>query len=122
MMPEYVKSWMRLLTKRHTINFGFGTGLCTGPATGGSLHSTRWRRRPRCAGHTRSSLGGRLATELDRLDLIDEYRFLVHPRIAGHGATLFQGRLPSTRRLELLSDAPLTNGAVAMHYRRARSS
>src|SRR3546814_14788587 len=30
---------------------------------------------------------GKLATELDRLDLIDEYRFLVHPRIAGHGPT-----------------------------------
>ena len=26
-----------------------------------------------------------LATTLDRLDLIDEYRFLVHPVIAGHG-------------------------------------
>src|SRR4029079_14903355 len=30
---------------------------------------------------------GKLATELDRLDLIDEYMFLVHPRIAGHGPT-----------------------------------
>jgi dihydrofolate reductase len=61
---------------------------------------------------------GKLATELDRLDLIDEYRFLVHPRIAGHGPTLYQGGLPSTRRLELVSAAPLRNGAVAMHYRR----
>jgi dihydrofolate reductase len=26
---------------------------------------------------------GKLATELDRLDLIDEYKLLVHPRIAG---------------------------------------
>jgi hypothetical protein len=25
---------------------------------------------------------GKLATELDRLDLIDEYKLLVHPRIA----------------------------------------
>jgi dihydrofolate reductase len=62
---------------------------------------------------------GKLATELDRLDLIDEYKFLVHPRIAGHGPTLFQGGLPSTRRLELVSAKPLQNGAVAMHYRRA---
>jgi dihydrofolate reductase len=38
---------------------------------------------------------GRLATELDRLDLIDEYEFLVHPRIAGHGPTLYQSGLPS---------------------------
>jgi dihydrofolate reductase len=61
---------------------------------------------------------GKLATELDRLDLIDEYMFLVHPRIAGHGPTLYQSGLPSTRRLELTSSTPLRNGAVAMRYRR----
>jgi dihydrofolate reductase len=61
---------------------------------------------------------GKLATELDRLDLIDEYRFLVHPRIAGHGPTLFQGGRPATRRLELVSAKPMSNGVVAMHYRR----
>ena len=63
---------------------------------------------------------GKLAAALDRLDLIDEYRLLVHPRIAGHGPTLFEGGLPGTRRLELISAAPLRNGAVSMHYRRAR--
>jgi dihydrofolate reductase len=63
---------------------------------------------------------GKLATEMDRLDLIDEYKLLVHPRIAGHGPTLYQGGLPGTRRLELVSAMPLRNGAVAMHYRRAR--
>jgi len=63
---------------------------------------------------------GKLAVELDRLELIDEYRILVHPRIAGHGPTLYQGGLPRTRRLELISARPLRNGAVALHYRRAR--
>jgi dihydrofolate reductase len=63
---------------------------------------------------------GKLATELDRLDLIDEYKLLVHPRIAGHGPTLYQSGLPSTRRLELISAKPLSNGVVAMHYRRTR--
>ena len=63
---------------------------------------------------------GLLATALDRLELIDEYRLLVHPRIAGHGPTLYERGLPSARRLELVSAAPLRNGAVAMHYRRAR--
>lgn len=60
-----------------------------------------------------------LATELDRLDLIDAYVFLVHPRIAGHGPTLHQGGLLHTRRLELLSATPFRNGAVALRYRRA---
>jgi dihydrofolate reductase len=62
----------------------------------------------------------KLATALDRLDLIDEYLFLVQPRIAGHGPTLYEGGLPSTRQLELISASPLRNGAIAVHYRRAR--
>lgn len=61
---------------------------------------------------------GKLATALDRLDLIDEYYFLVHPRIVGHGPTLYEGGLPRTRRLELISATPLSCGSVAMHYRR----
>ena len=63
---------------------------------------------------------GKLAAALDRLDLIDEYKLLVHPRIAGHGPTLYASGLPGTRRLELISATPLSNGVVAMHYRRAR--
>ncbi len=63
---------------------------------------------------------GKLATELDRLDLIDEYKLLVHPMIAGHGPTLYESGLSSTRRLELISAKPLRSGVVAMHYRRAR--
>lgn len=59
-------------------------------------------------------------TESDRLDLIDEYKFLVHPRIAVHGPTLYQRGLTSTRRLELVSANPMRCGAVAMHYRRER--
>ena len=63
---------------------------------------------------------GKLATELDRLGLIDEYKLLVHPRIAGHGPTLYESGLLSTRRLELISAKPLRSGTVAMHYRRTR--
>ncbi|RIV34533.1 hypothetical protein D2L64_22565 [Micromonospora radicis] len=40
---------------------------------------------------------GKLATPLDRLDLIDEYRLFVQPSIAGHGPTLYQDRLPGGR-------------------------
>lgn len=62
---------------------------------------------------------GRLATELDRLDLIDEYRFLVHPRIVGHGPTMYASGLPGTRRLDLISAETLSDGVIAVHYRRA---
>jgi dihydrofolate reductase len=61
---------------------------------------------------------GKLATELDRLDLIDEYRLLVHPRIVGHGPILYENGLPSTRRLVLVTAKSLRNGVVALHYRR----
>ncbi|MEZ5408015.1 MAG: dihydrofolate reductase family protein [Acidimicrobiales bacterium] len=64
---------------------------------------------------------GQLATGLDRLDLIDEYEFLVQPRIAGHGPTLYQSGLSSARLLELVSATPFGNGTVAMRYRRATS-
>ncbi|MGU3665156.1 dihydrofolate reductase family protein [Methylobacterium sp. A49B] len=94
-----------------------------------------WTNSHRIAGNLRTSVqtlkdatpgglllgSGKLATALDQLDLIDEYRFLVHPRIAGHGPTLYQGGLLSTRRLELISATPLRCGAVAVHYRRDRS-
>jgi len=61
---------------------------------------------------------GTLANALDRLDLIDEYIFLLHPKIAGHGPTLYQAGLPSTRRLELVSAKPLSVGSIVLHYRR----
>lgn len=61
-----------------------------------------------------------LATALERLGLIDEYRFVVHPVLAGHGPALFQGLEPS-RRLELLSTKPFASGAMAVHYRRAHA-
>ena len=63
---------------------------------------------------------GKLANALDRLDLIDDYKLLVHPRIVGHGPTLYQGGLPTKRKLVLISARALHNGAVAVHYRRER--
>ena len=61
---------------------------------------------------------GMLALELDRMDLIDEYKFVVQPVIAGHGPTLYAGGLAASRRLELVEVIPFRSGAVAMHYRR----
>lgn len=60
-----------------------------------------------------------LAAALDRLDLIDAYLFLVHPRIVGHGPKLHESGLARTRKLALIDATPLANGAVAMRYRRA---
>jgi len=58
-----------------------------------------------------------LSSTLERLGLIDEYRLVIHPVIAGHGPTLFAGLEPS-RSLELISTTRFNSGQVAMHYRR----
>jgi dihydrofolate reductase len=58
-----------------------------------------------------------LSAGLEQLGLIDEYRIVVHPVIAGHGPTLFQG-LDRSRHLELISTHRLKSGVMAMHYRR----
>ncbi|HEX3774274.1 MAG TPA: dihydrofolate reductase family protein [Polyangiaceae bacterium] len=58
-----------------------------------------------------------LSTALEKLGLIDEYRLVLHPVLAGHGPTLFQG-LPSSRLLALVSTKQLKSGALALHYRR----
>lgn len=58
-----------------------------------------------------------LSAELERLGLIDDYHFIIHPVIAGHGPFLFQG-LPRSQPLELLSSKRLSSGITVMHYRR----
>ena len=59
--------------------------------------------------------GVQLPLALAELGLIDEYEFLVHPRLAGHGPTLFAG-LSKHIDLRLVSRLELASGAVAMRY------
>ena len=59
--------------------------------------------------------GVKLALALTELGLIDEYEFMVHPRLAGHGPTLFAG-LSKPVDLKLVGRLELRSGAVAMRY------
>jgi len=59
--------------------------------------------------------GVKLPLALAELGLIDEYEFVVHPRIAGHGPTLFAG-LSKRIDLKLVSRLEFASGAVAMRY------
>jgi dihydrofolate reductase len=63
--------------------------------------------------------GVRLPLALAELGLIDEYEFVVHPRVAGHGPTLFAG-LSKHIDLKLVSRLDLGSGAVAMRYQPRR--
>jgi dihydrofolate reductase len=59
--------------------------------------------------------GVTLPLALTELGLIDEYEFVVHPRLAGHGPTLFAG-LSKHVDLKLVSRLEFGSGAVAMRY------
>ena len=59
--------------------------------------------------------GVTLPLALAELGLIDEYEFVVHPRLAGHGPTLLAG-LSKPLDLKLVSRLEFGSGAVAMRY------
>ena len=59
--------------------------------------------------------GVTLPLALAELDLIDEYEFVVQPRLAGHGPTLLAG-LSKHVDLRLVSRLEFSSGAVAMRY------
>jgi len=56
-----------------------------------------------------------LPLALAELGLIDEYEFLVHPRIVGHGPTLFAG-LSKLVDLQLASRQEFDSGTVVLRY------
>ena len=78
-----------------------------------------WRRPSSSSSGSRardcSSGGVTLPLALAELGLIDEYEFVVHPRLAGHGPTLFAG-LSKLVDLKLVSRLEFGSGAVAMRY------
>jgi dihydrofolate reductase len=59
--------------------------------------------------------GLKLPQALAEMELIDEYEFVVQPRLAGHGPTLFAG-LSKPLDLRLVSRLEFGSGAVAMRY------
>jgi dihydrofolate reductase len=59
--------------------------------------------------------GVKLPLALAELGLIDEYEFVVQPRLVGHGPTLFAG-LSKRIDLKLVSRLELSSGAVAMRF------
>jgi dihydrofolate reductase len=59
--------------------------------------------------------GVTLPLALAELGLIDEYEFVVQPRLVGHGPTLFAG-LSKPVDLRLVSRLEFSSGAVAMRY------
>ena len=63
--------------------------------------------------------GVTLPLALAELGLIDEYEFVVQPRLAGHGPTLFAG-LSKPIDLRLVDRLEFESGVVAMRYEARR--
>ncbi|MGJ4789453.1 dihydrofolate reductase family protein [Leptospira koniambonensis] len=60
-----------------------------------------------------------IASQLSELNLIDEYRFVVHPVIAGNGPRLFDRiKLEGRILLDFISSETLPSGIIALHYKR----
>ncbi|MFL6180182.1 MAG: dihydrofolate reductase family protein [Actinomycetes bacterium] len=59
--------------------------------------------------------GVKLPLALAELGLIDEYELVVHPRLVGHGPTLFAG-ISKPVDLKLVDRVEFASGAVAMRY------
>jgi dihydrofolate reductase len=57
----------------------------------------------------------KLPLALAELGLIDEYEFVVHPQVAGHGPTLLAG-LSQPIDLKLVDRFEFESGVVAMRY------
>ncbi|HYM80770.1 MAG TPA: dihydrofolate reductase family protein [Candidatus Limnocylindria bacterium] len=65
--------------------------------------------------------GVNLASVFIDLDLVDEYRLMVHPVALGGGKPLFNG-LESERRLKLLRSKTFGSGVVLLQYERDRAA
>jgi dihydrofolate reductase len=58
-----------------------------------------------------------IPSQLIELGLIDEYRFVVMPTIAGEGRRLMEGvSLPEKLQLKLVESKPFKSGCVALRY------
>ena len=58
-----------------------------------------------------------IPSQLIKLGLVDEYRFVVQPIVAGEGRRLMEGvSLPAKLQLKLVESKPLKSGCVALRY------
>ncbi len=64
-----------------------------------------------------------IASQLSARGLIDEYRFVVHPVVAGKGPRLFETVKPQdSLRLDFIGSETFRSGVIALHYRKNASA
>ena len=61
-----------------------------------------------------------IASQLSARGLIDEYRFVVHPVVAGKGPRLFETvKMQDSLRLDFIGSETFRSGVIALHYRKS---
>jgi dihydrofolate reductase len=118
--PEWMTSWMEPFAqvidakKKYVVSSTLNQVDWNAELVRGDLESTV-RQLKREPGNGLFVAGLQLPLALAELGLIDEYEFVVHPRLAGHGPTLFAG-LSKYVDLKLVSRLEFASGAVATRY------
>jgi dihydrofolate reductase len=118
--PEWMADWMEPFArtidaaKKYVVSSTLGQVDWNAELVRGDLATTiqRLKQEP---GNGLFVGGVTLPQALTELGLIDEYEFIVQPRLAGHGPTLFAG-LSKHVDLKLVNQLEIGSGAVAMQY------
>jgi dihydrofolate reductase len=119
-MPDWMEPWMEPFArtidaaKKYVVSSTLDRVDWNAELLRGDL-GTAVRQLKREPGEGLLTGGVKLPFALAELGLIDEYEFVVHPRLVGHGPTLFGG-LSKPIDLELVSRLEFGSGAVAMRY------
>ena len=115
-MPDWTKPFARTIdaAKKYVVSSTLGRVDWNAELVRGDLGKTVQQLKQE-SGHGLFVGGVTLPLALAQLGLIDEYEFVVHPRLAGHGPTLFAG-LSKPVDLKLVSRLEFDSGAVAMRY------
>jgi dihydrofolate reductase len=115
-MPEWTKPFARTIdaAKKYVVSSTLAKVDWNAELVRGDL-GTAVQRLKQEPGRGLATGGLTLPLALAELGLIDEYEFVVHPRVAGHGPTVFAG-LSKHVDLKLVDRLEYRSGAVAMRY------
>jgi dihydrofolate reductase len=115
-MPEWMVPFARTIdaAKKYVVSSTLESADWNAELIRGDLAKTveQLKREP---GRGLATGGVTLPLALAELGLIDEYEFIIHPRLVGHGPTLFAG-LSKYVDLKLVDRLEFRSGAVAMRY------
>jgi dihydrofolate reductase len=118
--PDWMADWMKPFArsidaaKKYVVSSTLGHVDWNAELLRGDL-GTAVEQLKRQPGRRLAVAGLQLPLALAELGLIDEYDFVVQPRLVGHGPTLFAG-LSKHIDLKLVSRLEFGSGAIALRY------